>query len=368
MKSYLKNFLFAISFLPLAAKFPYIISAWKYSPLDGGDMFMWLSLAFCVPICEFVRRRLPQPSKVCEPHPKFIFSLLIFSLLLWAVLAFRINALGILISIFIVALSTDLRFGRKVFVSQIPSFAFALLACPSVSFWLDYYLEAGLGGAISYFAAKFLLASFFLFIWCASALLKGRYPRLINILFYICVCLALIYNRVESKSLPVGDSIFVNELTLAKDSWVGKDIPPSQQDARFFKGCKKITRRAYFNDSTSINYLGLDILDISNIHPVAICMKSAGYEIESSRQIYIKSENRKIQVNEIIAKIGARKILVYSWFANGVFSTGDFRKFRLAKFSKSKWRHYQLMMPFLKSSSECGNFLNQFFDAFGEKY
>lgn len=334
------------------------------SPLESGDPIIWMIIPFSAFFCEFIRMHF-KISGIYKLHSSLVLIFLFIAVLGWLLIGFRINAIGILLSIVIIALSVDLRFGHSVFLAQIPTFVFATLACPSVSFWLDYYLDIGLEGAWSYLVAKFAIAVFFLGLWTLSAFIKKRYPHIVNMLFYCCVCFTFLFNRVENKSISTGVPLIVDTKKMASGDWILKRIQPSLDDRRFFSGCSSIKRATYFSSNAQINFLGLTIEKISNIHPIEICLKSSGTKIIESLQIFLKIKAGDIQVNEIEIESDGEKYMIYSWFSNDYKSTGDFRKFRIGKFSSSKWRHYQLVIPVnLKSKSnlraEIVDFLNRF--------
>ncbi len=342
MKSALKNILFALCALPLLMKLPYMISAWKSSPLEGGGFIVWLAVPAVAALCEFIRRKAGIEGGA-ETYKKGVLAALALCLGAWFFIAFKINAAGVLLGIFIWALAVDLRFGRAVFVSQIPTFMFAVVAVPSISYWLDYYLHIGLASTYSYFAFKFLFATGFLAAWSVLSVWKKRYPRIWSIIFCIAVCAAALYNRIEYNSLPAGDPIFVDTQKNASGEWISREDPVSEADVRFFAGCGEIVRKSYFNADSGIQLLALSVNKISNIHPIGICLESSGYEIVSSRQAAVALSDRTIQINELRARKNGSDLAVYSWFSDGEKSTGDFTEFRLQKSPSKNWRHYQIM-------------------------
>lgn len=344
MKSAIKNILFALCALPLLAKMPYMVSVWKSSPLEGGDFIVWLAIPAVAALCEIIRCKAGIEGGA-ETYKKWMLTALAACLAAWFLIAFKINAAGILLGIFILALAVDLRFGRAVFVSQIPTFMFAIVAVPSISYWLDYYLHIGLAGTYSYFAFKFLFATGFLAAWSVLSVKKRRYPRIWSIIFCMAVCAAALYNRIEYNSLPAGDPIFVDTQKNASGEWMSREDPVSEADARFFTGCDEIVRKSYFNADSGMQLLALSVNRISSIHPVGICLESSGYDIVSSRQVSISLSDREIQINELRVRKNGSDLAVYSWFSDGEKSTGDFTKFRLQKSAAKNWRHYQIMTP-----------------------
>lgn len=347
MSKVAKNIFYILCFLPFAAKIPYMVSAWRMSPLESGDPLMWFAVVASAFFCEFMRRKIGI-SRNEEPYQIPILFIIAVLVGFWVAIGFKINAFGILFGIAVAALATDLRFGRVVFISQMPTYAFAVLGTPSVSYWLDYYLHFGLGGAFSYLMAKFFLATAFLLIWVGVAYVKKRYPLLINIIFYVVILGALVFNRVESHSLPMQSPLDIDVYKAGAGEWISRFEPKREGDDRFFYGCSKIYRKSYYNDDIGIQLLKLDIVNKKTIHPIGICMKSGGASVLYSRQINIELNGVTHQVDELMVTVDGEKYIVYSWFSNDNVSTGDFRKFRLSVDDEAQWRHYQAMIRCVK--------------------
>ncbi len=352
-----KNILFGLCALPLLAKVPYILSTWETSPLESGAFVIWLSVVPAVILSEYVRRR----KKIDFGPGRFkgaVLAMLLACLAAWLFLAFKINCAGILLGLAILAPACDLRFGRAVAVSQIPAFFIAVLATPSLSYWIDYYLDIGLSGAF-YFTVKFAFAQLFLLLWCSIVVLAGRYPRLQDIAFALAAVAVFLYGRVQEQSMPDGDPLFIDTAKVTSGDWIAVREAPGAGDKRFFSGCDKIERINYFRSGTHIGLLALEIKDIANIHPVGICLKSSGREVLSSRQIQIPIGEKTLQINEFLVRKNGETSAVYSWFSNGEISTGDFAEFRLSKLKAGDfWRHYQIATPAEDDASAVENIKN----------
>jgi len=367
MKIWLKNLFFALSALPILFKAPYLFDVWKNSPLESADFIMWLAMPFVALISELVRRKAGIDDTM-KSYRMLIVAAFVFCVLLWLLLtfSFKINAAAILLGVAILALGVELRFGRRIFMSQLPTFLFALLATPSLSYWLDYYLHIGLDGTYSFFAVKFSIAMVFFLVWSYRTLKTRRYPRIISMAFCLCVMSAALYARIEASTLEPGSPLFIDLTRLSGGDWMAKNDELSDADRRFFKGCTDITRRTYFNVDSYISYLGLTVNDISNIHPIGICLKSSGAEVFSSRQIYISVKGSAAQVNELKTEAAGGRFIVYSWFSDATMSTGDFTKFRLSKRDGKLWRHYQIMTPALPDDDAARKRVMDFLKEFGK--
>ncbi len=347
MKPLLKNILFALAALPLLLKVPYLTMVWRDTPLDSKDMYIWMSLPVVAFLSEVIRRRLGIFGDV-NNYKRLTACVLGLAVVAYAVVAFKVNAAGILLGIMILSLAVELRFGRRIFVSQFPTMFFAVLSCPSLSYWLDYYLHTGISESTSYFLIKISLGISFFAFWNLRTLAKGRYPRISSVLFFVFALFALFFLKIRTQTLEAGAPFDINTAKLHAADWICEKIPVSAADRKFFAS-SPIERRAYFNDDSNVNLLALKVNDISAVHPIGICLKSAGYDVSSSRQIYVEVAGRRIQVNELRISNEGREYMGYAFFSNGRLTTGDFTKFRFSNARQNRWMHYQIIAPFTES-------------------
>ncbi len=347
MKYFLKNLFFALAAVPILLKLPYLMAVWRETPLDSKDMYIWLSLPMIALFSELLRRHL-KIVDVVENYRKLTLLVLIFALISYAVIAFKVNAAGILLGIMIFSLAVELRFGRRVFVSQFPTMFFAVLSCPSLSYWLDYYLHTGISSSTSYFLIKIFLGLTFFIYWNISTFVNRSYPRISSVLFCVFVLFAIFFFKVKTQSLEAGDEFKIDTNKMYAGNWISEKVPGSYSDKRFFAS-SPIERRAYFNNDSNVNLLALKVNDISKVHPIGICLKSAGYDVSSSKQIYLPVGDKTLQVNELEIFNGESHYIAYSFFSNGRYTTGDFTKFRFSKRSQNQWMHYQIIAPFTEN-------------------
>ena len=345
----LKIILFLISTIPLLIKLPYLISSWIGSPYERYDAVIWLALPFVAFVCEYVRQKV----KITDTDKKTSVILIGFiGLLLFAfvVLGFNFNALGIVLAIGIVAISTDLLFGHKVLLAQVPTIFFALLTIPNLSFWFNYCFNQSILSISAFFFAKIILGCAFFVAWILCTLFFKRYPRVSSIVFCMCAFATIIFAEIRDREIPVGDVLMIDIKKIKAGKWIGVDVPENQLDKRLFASAKQIKRKIYYDDNSNVALLAIDVGDIADIHPIEICMQSAGIVILESRQIYLMVEDKKIQLNELIMEVNNQKFCAYSFFVNEEFSTGYFTKFRLSDSAKV-WRHYQMITPIEKDET-----------------
>ncbi len=349
MNGWIKNILWLLSSLPLLSKAPYIYRTWVDSPLEYGGWIIWLCIPAALFLCEYLRRKVrehPRGNKG-EYRGWFIAAIVIVAAA-WVYFSFgasRVHALSILLGIALFYLATGLRWGLSVFISQWPSAFFAILATPSLSFWLGHYLEFELRGALSYVIAKLALAWFFLAVWSLWVYYKKAYPRFHSFLFSLVLCAVALFALAQRQLLQNGAPIQLNLEALKSGEWLARKAEVTQRDRDFFTGCTWIGRMEYFDNRSSLSVLALQVADITNLHPMAICMKSAGSEILSSSQIYLNVRGKPVQVNELELLIGGTRSLAYSVYSNDEFSTGNFARFRLLRKDRKIWWHYQIVTP-----------------------
>lgn len=343
-----KNIVFILGILPFISRIPYLLNVWRYSPLERGDIFVWLSVFLMLPLAEWLRRR---SQIVSEQVPRrVLLPTLAFLILIPALaLAFykHINAAVILLSILLAGAVFDIRFGRRAFVAQFPTLCMAILGVPSLSYWLNYYLNISMNETGFYTLSKLALGWAFFALWGLYAYVKRRYPRLLSVLFLFALTGVLMGNLIWSKHLPVGEPCFLNLDNYGGGTrWIGREVPLTEADIRFFRGCKDVDRRVYYTENISLGALAVELGDdIHAIHPVSICLQSAGWNLKSSKQSYMDVSGGGIQVIEILAERDGQTFFVCAWFTNKTLSTGDFAQFRLLRKEDQAWWHYQLMTP-----------------------
>ncbi|MBO7524951.1 MAG: hypothetical protein J6T79_05535, partial [Verrucomicrobia bacterium] len=138
----------------------------------------------------------------------------------------------------------------------------------------------------------------------------------------------------------------------------------------FFTGCTEVSRRTYFNDDSYVNVLALRVKDITNLHPMDVCLRSSGAEIISLKPVYLKVNGLNIALDEARIRRDSAEFYSYAIYSNGVISTGDFAKFRLLRRDSKLWVHYQMVTPaqpdeeavHARMESFLGSFLKQTLD------
>ncbi len=359
---------FFLCFIPLALKGRYMIDVWSSTPLERWGFGLWLAIPLSALICEFVRTRFKVlPREETKRYIMIPLLLALFAAFIFLELRPNggIHAISILLAISIIVLAVDVCFGRAIFMSQVPSYIFAYISCPSLLYWIDSYFSIGLNRPIEYMLVKMAVSILFLIVWCVCVMAKKHYPQLLTLCFIGGVIFAIVLSRIKMNDAAPGDSFEINLQRPQAGEWVAQNEELRENDNRFFKNIEKVSRKAYYDNNSRISLLIIGVATSSDVHPIGICLKGGGYDVETSKQETLKINGKDAQVNELVVSFQGKKYLVYSWFSNEKFSTGDFTKFRLSVRKFKNWSHYQLMTPITdKNTAEARTRVENFFTNF----
>lgn len=359
MKDKIKNLLLLLSAIPLACKMPYLIDSWQSSPFEKYDALVWLAIPLFVCICEFVRRVAKIDPAKDAVRRKFVSILLIGFFIAFCLLGFWLNIVGLILALAIFVLSVELRLGRNVVLAQIPTILFILLTIPNLSFWISYCFNVSLGGLLSFFLYKTLFGVLFMAVWIIRTLQTKRYPKARSMIFVVFAIIISVFAEMRTRDIANGDSFYIDSSKMKSGDWLGSSSIQSPDDKRFFPHAKSIIRNVYYNKMSNLSLLEINIGDASDIHPVEICLRSSGALVNSTKQIYMEVNGKKIQLNEIFFENNKQHFASYSFFSNDKFSTGYFTKFRLSK-NYNNWHHYQIVTPADKPKTEIRNRVKDF--------
>ena len=360
MNPLFKNALFALSWIPLLMEMPYVLNVWKISPLERGSWILWLAALVSLVVCELCRRRSAWDVYYREHYTDSIWFAvpLIFALIgcvFFKLGPHRVHAFYILSAIMLIFSAAGWRFGVSVFMFQIPTCFFVLLGAPTIAYWIYSYLGYNIGSRNDYLITKLILGSGVMFVLCVSALLGDRLkklqprgievPKPLHLLFIVVVIGLFIWARASDKMTADGAAIEMDFSRLQSENWVGREDDVTERDINFFKGCTQVSRRTYFNDDSYVNVLALTVKDVTNLHPMDVCLRSSGAEILSLEPVYLDINGAKISLDEAKVRKDSAEFYSYAIYSNGEISTGDFAKFRLLRRDKKLWFHYQMMTP-----------------------
>ena len=360
MNPLFKNALFALSWIPLLMEMPYVLNVWKISPLERGSWILWLAALVSLVVCELCRRRSAWDVYYREHYTDSIWFAVPLILALIGCVFFklgphRVHAFYILSAIMLIFSAVGWRFGVSVFMFQIPTCFFVLLGAPTIAYWIYSYLGYNIGSRNDYLITKLILGSGVMFVLCVSALLGDRLnklqprgievPKPLHLLFVLVAGGLFFWALVSNKMTADGAAIEMDFSRLQSENWVGREDPVTERYINFFKGCTRVERCTYFNDDSYVNVLALTVKDVTNLHPMDVCLRSSGAEILSLEPVYLDINGAKISLDEAKVRKDSAEFYSYAIYSNGEISTGDFAKFRLLRRDKKLWFHYQMMTP-----------------------
>lgn len=360
MNPLFKNALFALSWIPLLMEMPYVLNVWKNSPLERGSWILWLAALISLVVCELCRRKSAWDAYYREHYTNSVWFAVPVVLALAGCVFFRIgphkvHAFYILAAIMLIFSAAGWRFGVSVFMFQIPTCFFVLLGAPTVAYWIYSYLGYNISGRNDYLITKLILGGGVIFVWCISALLGDRLkklqprgvevPKPLHLLFALIVAGIFMWALASNKMSADGQPVELDFSRLQSASWVGREDPVTERDINFFTGCTEVSRRTYFNDDSYVNVLALTVKDVTNLHPMDVCLRSSGAEILSLEPVYLDINGSKISLDEAKVRKDSAEYYSYAIYSNGEISTGNFAKFRLLRRDKKLWFHYQMMTP-----------------------
>ncbi len=158
--------------------------------------------------------------------------------------------------------------------------------------------------------------------------------------FILLICFYF-FSNIQYESF---ESLNLDFTGCIGNDFIGTEIAPTDNDRRFF-GKSTIHRGVYVDtENRNINFLCVSNFDdVHKIHPAGHCLRTAGRNIIEDHFIFIDLEGRQVQVNEIILQNGEHsQMIVWSWYSNHEFSSGNFLFFRHQYEPHQNWKAYQI--------------------------
>ena len=322
--------------IPYALKLPYVVSAWRASPLDSHD-WLFLPVGFALIALSCIGLEKKDESRI--DWTALPLMLLIILLYIYGYIK-HIHAVSIISSIFFAAFAVLLLWGWARFMICLPAFTVFCLSATSTTYWLTNLLTPlhceGL-------YAKYAIAV----VSAAVAVLQRRFhviPNKQETLFAFSAATVFLFVLLtldtNVKSVPFIPDFSHRTLPSA----IGCEQEPSAADLQFFAGSKP--RKFYFatNDGGGVSVLAISLgTNVHQIHPPSHCLRSGGVGIQSEqRQQAALDSDRTITVTEIITADRDRQMVLWYWYSNREFSTPGFISFRRAWKPEAEWHSYQL--------------------------
>lgn len=323
--------LFALGALPFLLHAPYILRAWKTSPLDERDWVfvpLFLLAAFIV---LYFHRALEWKRDLVAAIPLALFAgaLIVFRF-------FSVNAPSIASSIgFWWCLLWLLQGWRHAWL-LLPPFLILALLTTSSSYWICYMLDVAPETA---FIVK-LTFSLFCIAWTSVNIP----PRFIPARGAFCYSMAFFFAfflAFQAETLSRTHAPFQPDFPIVFAEYLGKERPIDPNIARFFRE-SAVSQTLYSGMTDLVFLLRVDCgSDIHEIHPPSHCLRSSGWTVDSERLIDRTIQGRELQVSEIQAHdASGSPILAWAWYSSAEESTGSFLCFRRNWSADAPWTAY----------------------------
>lgn len=367
MKLYWKLIITLVSFIPFFYKLGYLFDAWQYSPLDQKDYIFWMAALFltaCLLVWNY-----KKSSREPEGLDYYGFFMLgAAAALLAASFMKDINSAFLAGSLLFVAGGCWVVWGWRTLWMLFPVFFIAGLGLPSTTYWISFLFRDIVQG-VSGFSIKLCFASVAA-IWFALCLC---FPKKIFIRpepFFFCLAIFIFvigYIQVSGPA-PHGAPIRLS-IKPGAANWLGENLPLSDLDESI-QG-KNISRR-YLHFSRSnidVGTLSVELRnDLHGVHPTALCLATARWEIVSNTQELLKTRYGILSAVKIVAERNGKRALFLAWYTNDSFSTGSFISFRKSWHYNETWYIYQITTPIITNETDAEKALLNFINTFAVRY
>lgn len=343
MNKILKNSILGLCMLvacvPYAYKLPYIINAWKNSPLDSHD---WIFLLFgfvTLGIALFGIRGK-------EVHRDWAGLPLLCACILMYFIGVKkdIHAISIMAGVLFATSSVCLLWGWECFIILLPAFLVFCLSVTSTSYWITFLLSP-LG--LKSLPVKFFLTAVAIII----ALIQLQFhfiPKKQSTFFLCALCFAFLI-VVFQKEAHVKSASFIPDFSagIFGDA-KGYAQEPSHGDLQFFEGAKKLERYVFGTSDSIIGVLSIDLgTNVHQIHPPSHCLRAQGSNIHSETLSAEDLRFAHITITEISYTQKGYSMLCWYWYSSTKFSTPSFLSFRRYWKPDQEWHSYQISTPIL---------------------
>jgi len=340
------------AFIPLLCKTPYLLKAWLQSPLDQFDWVFYVMAAALLLLRKNSLVKWPQRINFTG------LAALLFAIIIFAVAAaWPVQTLQIQAGILIIWCSVFFLYGAPLAMWLIPVMLILLLGSPSTSYWLDYYLQLD-RFKISHPGFKLKLC--FAILFTGYYLLQRKPLTMQKLVFPAAVIILLAGMFFHSQNQPLyGDPIIVQTDLLKVGDYLSANELPTPEEQRFYAG-NQIIKKGYFSNQNIVTLLVVDITgDIHRIHPTELCLKSGKNTILNRCEKVLKIADKELAVQELEVRfLTGKNVLIYVWYTNNEWSSGNFLSFRRSWSSDTHWQVYQILTPILTTKASAEATLN----------
>ena len=326
------------------AKLGYIFRAWKSSPLDRPDAWLF-GFAALVAAAAFAMNR-----RGFGPGPRS-FRLAALAAALGALAAFGvftalgINALAIFAALGFSFFAFAAGFGVNAAIRIAPAYALLALAVPSTTYWIANY------AGVSVFAARLVKGAATVGVMVAFFGLAKLPPvgeratrRILALAALAAAMLAAAFavQRVFDRSAPADVEAYRPDFAPGtRGGYIGRAVEPDAAFRRFF-ATSDARQYVFANREGTVNVLEVRLGDdVHEVHPATHCLRSSGWSVRSEAAREETVGGRRIVVSEALVSRGETTALNWAWYSSETDATASFFRFR-SRAKTGDWRIYQL--------------------------
>ena len=380
------------------AKLPYLLGAWKSSPMDRPDRFIFIaaSLTGVLALFAAMRRRitpLHDSQSIAATWWRIVPALFprlaaalaaASSLAAFAyALAIGVNALEIVAAILFNASLVAAVCGFDAAVALSPAFFMFSLAVPSSTYWLGTYFGVD---AASVTIGKYALAA-------AAALLEVKLARsdpvkpLLPRRAVVAAAAAAavlaagvaLKMRIEGEAIADGaafrpDFSAVGAVngsgasatgpgTSAAGAFLSREVEPDAAFKRFFH-TSEAKQWIFADRERVINVLEVRLgKDIHEIHPSTHCLRSTGWRVVSECTREETLNTHRLALAEAYVTRGSESAVNWTWYSDASIETPSFVRFR-SRAATGDWRIYQIRVSAAEGVEKARAALREFLSLF----
>ncbi|MGE4488330.1 MAG: hypothetical protein AB7E95_02155 [Kiritimatiellales bacterium] len=340
--------------LPLSLKANYLWLAWRTSPLDRPDWILLLTAAIFAAARRRTLRAWSNGADLRGLIPAAASLLLYIAFTLKPISTLQVAAGLVLFFSMLWVLG-----GLRLFSGCLPLLAICLLACPSTTYWIEFYLRVLLRSDLLDGRVAKLFTASALALWFA---LSSR-PIRLQTAAYLCGTAALCALLVLRTSRPLyGNPLIPDFNAIQVGSCLASSISPTAQEKSFFAGNRLIKTAYYGEHGEAFHLLSVEITDdIHKLHPTELCLRSKKTVIRDLHEkTFTAGSGRRLALQELVAVRNGNRYLIYTWYTGPNWSTGSFIAFRKNWAKDESWRSFQLLTEITETRDAAEKRLNTF--------
>ena len=329
--------------LPLLAEAPYLASTWRHSPLDRLN---WLLLLAALLGGVAGHLLLPARCRKAAFDARALWVVGMGVSLLSLAWFLRIHAFCQLAACLLTWGLAWLVHGWEYAWKSLPLLIVGLLGVTGALYWLDFML----GPLLSIGKGIHLALGGLCCLWWLVQLHWNYCPPVSGLLFGLLVAGGLALGTLQTGETHTAPP---HILTPGPDTFspaLGREIPPSDNDRRFFAGCR-CSRWCFASAEQPEKIMELlaveNIGDVHSIHPARHCLRVSGFRLLEAKVLNVAPDDAPpLYVEEVsVDDAGGNTLYGWIWYSSSALSTPSYVLFRLKwRSAPLDWHAYQLFV------------------------